>query len=120
YPILRKHFYNSLAKPLPYVSFDGLEHLDKVIEIDQAPIGRPPRSNPVTYINVFSEIRNLYAGLPESKIRGYKIGRFSFNVAGGRCPVCEGGGMKVIEMNFLPDVMVECEGCKGKRYNNAT
>lgn len=120
YPILRKHFYNSLAKPLPYRSIDGLEHLDKVIEIDQAPIGRSPRSNPVTYINVFSEIRNLYAGLPESKIRGYKIGRFSFNVAGGRCPVCEGGGMKVIEMNFLPDVMVECEGCKGKRYNKET
>ena len=120
YPILRKHFYNSLSKPLTYKSIDGLEHLDKVIEIDQAPIGRSPRSNPVTYINVFSEIRNIYAALPESKIRGYKIGRFSFNVAGGRCPVCEGGGMKVIEMNFLPDVMVECEGCQGKRYNKET
>lgn len=120
YPILRKHFYNSLSKPLPYASIEGLEHLDKVIEIDQAPIGRSPRSNPVTYINVFSEIRNIYAALPESKIRGYKIGRFSFNVAGGRCPICEGGGMKVIEMNFLPDVMVECEGCQGKRYNKET
>lgn len=120
YPILRKHFYNSLAKPLPYKKIEGLEFLDKVIEIDQAPIGRSPRSNPVTYINVFSEIRNIYAALPESKIRGYKIGRFSFNVAGGRCPVCEGGGMKVIEMNFLPDVMVECEGCQGKRYNRET
>lgn len=120
YPILRKHFYRSYAKPLPYTSIDGLEHLDKVIEIDQAPIGRSPRSNPVTYINVFTEIRNIFAGLPESKIRGYKVGRFSFNVAGGRCPVCEGGGMKVIEMNFLPDVMVECEGCRGMRYNKET
>jgi len=120
YPILRKHFYNSLSKPLSYKAIEGLEYLDKVIEIDQAPIGRSPRSNPVTYINVFSEIRNIYAALPESKIRGYKIGRFSFNVAGGRCPICEGGGMKVIEMNFLPDVMVECEGCKGKRYNKET
>ncbi|MFZ1229680.1 MAG: excinuclease ABC subunit UvrA, partial [Saprospiraceae bacterium] len=120
YPILRKHFYNSLSKPLPFKAIEGLEYLDKVIEIDQAPIGRSPRSNPVTYINVFSEIRNIYAALPESKIRGYKIGRFSFNVAGGRCPICEGGGMKVIEMNFLPDVMVECEGCKGKRYNKET
>ena len=120
YPILRKHFYNSVAKPLPYQSIEGLEHLDKVIEIDQAPIGRTPRSNPVTYINVFSEIRSIFANLPESKIRGYKVGRFSFNVAGGRCPVCEGGGMRVIEMNFLPDVMVECDSCHGKRYNKET
>ena len=120
YPILRKHFYHSYGKPLPYKSIEGLEHLDKVIEIDQAPIGRSPRSNPVTYINVFTEIRNIFAGLPESKIRGYKVGRFSFNVAGGRCPVCEGAGTKVIEMNFLPDVHVQCEGCRGMRYNKET
>ena len=120
YPILRNHFYNSLGKPLPYKNISGLEHIDKVIEIDQAPIGRSPRSNPVTYINVFTEIRNLYASIPESKIRGYKIGRFSFNVKGGRCEVCEGAGMRVIEMNFLPDVSVPCEACRGKRYNRET
>lgn len=120
YPILRNHFYNSLSRSLPYKSISGLEHLDKVIEIDQAPIGRSPRSNPVTYINVFSEIRYLFASLPESKIRGYKVGRFSFNVVGGRCPECEGGGMKVIEMNFLPDVVVHCEACNGMRYNRET
>lgn len=120
YPILRNHFYNSLGKPLPYQSISGLENIDKVIEIDQAPIGRSPRSNPVTYINVFTEIRNLYAAIPESKIRGYKIGRFSFNVKGGRCEVCEGAGMRVIEMNFLPDVSVLCESCGGKRYNRET
>jgi excinuclease ABC subunit A len=120
YPILQNHFYNSLAKPLEYKAITGLEHIDKVIEIDQAPIGRSPRSNPVTYINVFSEIRNLFASLPESKVRGYPIGRFSFNVKGGRCPECEGAGMKVIEMNFLPDVSIPCETCHGKRYNRET
>ncbi|HQW12782.1 MAG TPA: excinuclease ABC subunit UvrA [Saprospiraceae bacterium] len=120
YPILKHHIYHSLGKPLAYESISGLEYIDKVIEIDQAPIGRSPRSNPVTYINVFSEIRNLYALLPESKVRGYKVGRFSFNVAGGRCSVCEGAGMKVIEMNFLPDVSVPCEACRGKRYNRET
>lgn len=120
YPIMRNHFYKSLARPLKYGSISGLEHIDKVIEIDQAPIGRSPRSNPVTYINVFSEIRNLYASLPESKVRGYKVGRFSFNVVGGRCPECEGAGHKVIEMNFLPDVSIPCTVCHGKRYNRET
>lgn len=120
YPIIRNKLYRSLDKPLPYLSISGLNHVDKVIEIDQTPIGRSTRSNPVTYINVFSDIRNLYVGLPEAKIRGYKPGRFSFNVVGGRCEVCEGGGMKVIEMNFLPDVLVPCEACKGKRYNRET
>lgn len=120
FPIMQQHYYNSLKKPLPYKKIDGLKHVDKVIEIDQSPIGRTPRSNPVTYIDVFSEIRNLFAMVPEAKIRGYKAGRFSFNVKGGRCDVCEGGGMKVIEMNFLPDVYVECEKCRGKRYNRET
>ncbi|MBK7440638.1 MAG: excinuclease ABC subunit UvrA [Bacteroidetes bacterium] len=120
FPIMQQHYYNSLKKPLPYKKIDGLKHIDKVIEIDQSPIGRTPRSNPVTYIDVFSEIRNLFALVPEAKIRGYKAGRFSFNVKGGRCDVCEGGGMKVIEMNFLPDVYVECEKCRGKRYNRET
>ncbi len=120
YPILRQHFYKSLQRPLPYAEIKGLEHLDKVIEIDQSPIGRTPRSNPVTYINVFSEIRNLFTNLPESKIRGYKAGRFSFNVKGGRCETCQGSGQRVIEMNFLPDVYVECETCLGRRYNRET
>ena len=120
YPILRQHFYRSLKKPMPYESILGLEHLDKVIEIDQSPIGRTPRSNPATYTNVFSDIRTIYAGLPEAKIRGYKPGRFSFNVKGGRCEVCEGGGKRVIEMNFLPDVEVDCDGCMGRRYNRET
>lgn len=120
YPILREHFYNSLQRPLPFTGIEGLEHLDKVIEIDQNPIGRTPRSNPATYTGVFTEIRNLFTGLPEAKIRGYKAGRFSFNVKGGRCETCEGAGMKVIEMNFLPDVHVHCEVCNGKRYNRET
>lgn len=120
YPILLAHIYNGVRKPLPYKSIDGLEHLDKVIEIDQSPIGRTPRSNPATYTKVFDEIRSLFAGMPEAQIRGYKAGRFSFNVAGGRCETCRGGGMKVIEMNFLPDVYVECETCNGKRYNRET
>jgi excinuclease ABC subunit A len=120
YPILNAHIYNGVKKPMPYKSIDGLEHLDKVIEIDQSPIGRTPRSNPATYTNVFTEIRSLFASLPEAQIRGYKAGRFSFNVAGGRCEACGGGGLKVIEMNFLPDVYVECETCNGKRYNHET
>jgi len=120
YPILNAHIYNGVKKPMPYKSIEGLEHLDKVIEIDQSPIGRTPRSNPATYTNVFTEIRSLFASLPEAQIRGYKAGRFSFNVAGGRCETCGGGGLKVIEMNFLPDVYVECETCNGKRYNRET
>ncbi|TNE55748.1 MAG: excinuclease ABC subunit UvrA [Bacteroidetes bacterium] len=120
YPILNAHIYNGVKKPMPYTSIKGLEHLDKVIEIDQAPIGRTPRSNPATYTNVFTEIRTLFAALPEAQIRGYKPGRFSFNVVGGRCETCGGGGVKVIEMNFLPDVYVECETCQGKRYNRET
>jgi excinuclease ABC subunit A len=120
YPILQQHFYNSLKRPLPYKKVSGLEHLDKVIEIDQSPIGRTPRSNPATYINVFGDIRKLFSETPEAKIRGYQPGRFSFNVKGGRCEVCEGGGMRVIEMNFLPDVSVPCERCMGRRYNRET
>jgi excinuclease ABC subunit A len=120
YPILRQHFYNSTKKPMPYESIEGLEHLDKVIEIDQSPIGRTPRSNPATYTGVFSDIRNIFSGLPEAKIRGYKPGRFSFNVKGGRCETCEGAGKRVIEMNFLPDVEVDCETCLGRRYNRET
>lgn len=120
YPLLMNHFHQDIRKPLPYKSIDGLEHLDKVIEIDQSPIGRTPRSNPVTYTKVFDEIRSLFAALPESQIRGYKAGRFSFNVAGGKCETCNGGGLKLIEMNFLPDVYVECETCNGKRYNPET
>ncbi|MEZ4961205.1 MAG: excinuclease ABC subunit UvrA [Saprospiraceae bacterium] len=120
YPILRQHFYKSLQRPLPYSEIKGLEHLDKVIEIDQSPIGRTPRSNPATYTNVFTEIRNLFSNLPEAKIRGYKAGRFSFNVKGGRCETCQGSGQRVIEMNFLPDVYVECETCLGRRYNRET
>ena len=120
YPILLAHIYNGVKKPLPYKSIEGLEHLDKVIEIDQSPIGRTPRSNPATYTKVFDEIRSLYAGMAEAQIRGYKAGRFSFNVSGGRCETCRGGGLKMIEMNFLPDVYVECETCNGKRYNRET
>ncbi|NOT37885.1 MAG: excinuclease ABC subunit UvrA [Saprospiraceae bacterium] len=120
YPILRAHFYNSLQRPLQYEKIVGIDNVDKVVEVDQNPIGRTPRSNPATYTGVFTEIRNLFCGLPEAKIRGYKPGRFSFNVAGGRCETCEGGGMRVIEMNFLPDVYVHCETCHGKRYNRET
>ena len=120
YPLLMNHFHQDIRKPLPYKSIEGLDELDKVIEIDQSPIGRTPRSNPVTYTKVFDEIRSLYAALPESQIRGYKAGRFSFNVAGGKCETCNGGGLKLIEMNFLPDVYVECETCNGKRYNPET
>ncbi len=120
YPILSHHFYRSDKKPLPYHSIEGIKHIDKVIEIDQSPIGRTPRSNPATYTKVFDEIRKLYANLPESKIRGYKPGRFSFNVKGGRCETCKGAGLRVIEMNFLPDVYVLCENCQGRRYNRET
>ncbi|MES2690064.1 MAG: excinuclease ABC subunit UvrA [Bacteroidota bacterium] len=120
YPILQQHFYNSHQKPLPYKKIEGLEHVDKVIDIDQSPIGRTPRSNPATYVEVFANIRDLFANLPEAKIRGYKPGRFSFNVKGGRCETCQGAGMRTIEMNFLPDVYVKCETCNGKRYNRET
>lgn len=120
YPILSQHCYDSKQKPLEYKSVKGLEHIDKVIEIDQSPIGRTPRSNPATYCGFFTEIRQLFAAVPEAKIRGYAAGRFSFNVKGGRCDMCEGGGMRVIEMNFLPDVYVHCEKCNGKRYNRET
>ena len=120
YPILRKHFYKSLKNPLPYKKISGLEHIDKVIEIDQSPIGRTPRSNPATYTGVFTFIRSLFANLPEAKIRGYKPGRFSFNVKGGRCEVCKGSGKRIIEMNFLPDVQVDCESCLSRRYNRET
>jgi excinuclease ABC subunit A len=120
YPILSQHFYKSDQKPLPYTSIDGIKNVDKVIEIDQSPIGRTPRSNPATYTKVFDEIRKLFASLPESKIRGYLPGRFSFNVKGGRCETCKGAGLRVIEMNFLPDVYVPCETCHGHRYNRET
>lgn len=120
YPILQQHFFNSLKRPLKYQEVKGLEHLDKVIEIDQSPIGRTPRSNPATYTNVFGDIRKLFADTPEAKIRGYNSGRFSFNVKGGRCEVCEGAGLRTIEMNFLPDVQVHCERCQGRRYNRET
>jgi excinuclease ABC subunit A len=119
-PILNQHYYKSKREPLPYKSIEGLEHIDKIIEVDQSPIGRTPRSNPATYTNLFTDIRSLFAELPESKIRGYKPGRFSFNVKGGRCEDCEGAGMKRIEMDFLPDVHVNCETCKGKRFNRET
>lgn len=119
-PILSQHFYKSVKDPLPYKSFEGLEHIDKVVQVDQSPIGRTPRSNPATYTGVFSDIRDLFTILPESKIRGYKPRRFSFNVKGGRCEECQGGGMKLIEMNFLPDVYVHCDKCNGKRYNRET
>ena len=119
-PILSQKFYRSVKEPLPYDSIEGLEKIDKIIQIDQAPIGRTPRSNPATYTKVFDEIRKLYGELPESKIRNYKAGRFSFNVKGGRCEACKGAGVRVIEMNFLPDVTVLCEECQGKRYNRET
>ncbi len=120
YPILNAHFFNGVKKPAPYKKIEGLEHIDKVIDIDQSPIGRTPRSNPATYTDVFSEIRSLYTKTPEAMIRGYKPGRFSFNVKGGRCETCEGSGLRVIEMSFLPDVYVECETCQGKRFNRET
>lgn len=119
-PILSQHFYRSLTDPLPYKSFKGIEFVDKVISVDQSPIGRTPRSNPATYTGIFSDIRNLFVSLPEAKIRGYKPGRFSFNIKGGRCETCGGNGYKTIEMNFLPDVFVPCEDCHGKRYNRET
>ena len=120
FPILNQYFFNSKTNPLEYEDFDGLKEIDKVIEVDQSPIGRTPRSNPATYTGVFTEIRNLFAQMPESKIRGYDQGRFSFNVKGGRCITCEGAGMRLIEMEFLPDIHVPCETCKGKRYNRET
>lgn len=120
YPILNAHFFNGVKKPQPYKKIEGLENIDKVIEIDQSPIGRTPRSNPATYTDVFSEIRKLYTMTPEAMIRGYKAGRFSFNVSGGRCDTCEGSGVRTIEMSFLPDVYVECETCQGKRFNRET
>lgn len=119
-PILSKKFYRSLEEPLAYNSLEGIEHIDKIVEVSQSPIGRTPRSNPVTYTNIFADIRNLFAGLTESKMRGYKPGRFSFNTAGGRCDTCKGNGYKTLEMNFLPDVLVPCETCGGKRYNRET
>ena len=120
YPILNKHFYRAVQEPLPYKSIEGLENIDKIVDVDQTPIGRTPRSNPATYTGVFGDIRTLFSELPEAKIRGYKPGRFSFNVKGGRCETCQGGGLKVIEMNFLPDVYVHCETCNGKRFNRET
>lgn len=120
YPILNAHYFNGVKKPMPYKSIKGLEHIDKVIDINQSPIGRTPRSNPATYTKTFDEIRSLFAKVPEAMIRGYKPGRFSFNVTGGRCETCKGGGLRVIEMNFLPDVYVECETCQGKRFNRET
>ncbi|MBT3588948.1 MAG: excinuclease ABC subunit UvrA [Flavobacteriaceae bacterium] len=120
YPILNAYFFNGVKKPMPYKKIDGLKNIDKVIDINQSPIGRTPRSNPATYTGVFSEIRNLFSKVPEAMIRGYKPGRFSFNVTGGRCETCRGGGLRVIEMNFLPDVYVECETCQGKRFNRET
>ena len=119
-PILAKHFYRALREPLPYDSIEGIEHIDKIVDVDQSPLGRTPRSNPATYTGVFADIRNLFVDLPEAKIRGYKPGRFSFNVTGGRCEACSGNGYKTLEMNFLPDVMVPCEVCHGKRYNRET
>ena len=120
FPLLNQRFYRSRTEPLPYKKIEGLEHLDKVIEVDQSPIGRTPRSNPATYTGVFTEIRDLFSQLPEAKIRGYKTGRFSFNVKGGRCETCEGAGLRLIEMEFLPDIYIPCETCKGKRYNRET
>ncbi|MFZ0490856.1 MAG: excinuclease ABC subunit UvrA, partial [Salegentibacter sp.] len=120
YPIMNAHYFNGVKVPKPYTSIKGLDHIDKVIDINQSPIGRTPRSNPATYTGVFSEIRSLFAKTPEALIRGYKPGRFSFNVKGGRCETCKGGGLRVIEMNFLPDVYVECETCQGKRFNRET
>ena len=120
YPILNAYFFNGVKRPMPYHKIDGLKHIDKVIDINQSPIGRTPRSNPATYTGVFAEIRSLFSKVPEAMIRGYKPGRFSFNVTGGRCENCKGGGLRVIEMNFLPDVYVECENCQGKRFNRET
>jgi excinuclease ABC subunit A len=120
FPILNQHFFNSRTEPLPYKKIEGLKLIDKVIEVDQSPIGRTPRSNPATYTGVFTDIRDLFSQMPEAKIRGYKTGRFSFNVKGGRCETCEGAGLRLIEMEFLPDVYVPCETCKGKRYNRET
>ncbi|HXB11138.1 MAG TPA: excinuclease ABC subunit UvrA, partial [Bacteroidia bacterium] len=120
YPIISKFLYKSDSKPLGYSSIQGIQYIDKIVEVDQSPIGRTPRSNPATYVNVFSDIRNLFAAIPESKIRGYQPGRFSFNVKGGRCETCKGAGLKSIEMNFLPDVYVLCDECNGKRYNRET
>lgn len=119
-PILSQHFYRSLKKPLPFEKVEGIDYIDKVVNVDQTPIGRTPRSNPATYTGVFSDIRALFVNLPEAKIRGYKPGRFSFNVKGGRCEACGGNGYKTVEMNFLPDVYVPCEVCRGKRYNRET
>ena len=119
-PILSQKFYHSITEPLPYASIEGIENIDKIVTVDQSPLGRTPRSNPATYTGVFTDIRNLFVNLPEAKIRGYKPGRFSFNVAGGRCEVCKGNGYKTIEMNFLPDVLVPCEECHGRRYNRET
>ena len=120
YPIMNAYYFNGVKKPMPYATIQGLEHIDKVIDINQSPIGRTPRSNPATYTGVFGEIRSLFSKTPEAAIRGYKPGRFSFNVKGGRCETCQGGGLRVIEMNFLPDVFVECETCNGKRFNRET
>ncbi|MDP5062851.1 MAG: excinuclease ABC subunit UvrA, partial [Maribacter sp.] len=120
YPIMNAHYFNGVKKPMPYKKIKGLEHIDKVIDINQSPIGRTPRSNPATYTGLFGEIRSLFAKTTEASIRGYKPGRFSFNVKGGRCETCQGGGLRVIEMNFLPDVYVECETCNGKRFNRET
>ena len=120
YPILNKYIYRGVKEPMPYKKITGLKYIDKVIDIDQSPIGRTTRSNPATYTGVFSEIRSLFAKTPEAAIRGYKPGRFSFNVKGGRCETCQGGGVRIIEMNFLPDVHVECETCQGKRFNRET
>jgi excinuclease ABC subunit A len=120
YPVLSRHFYKSLLQPLAYDSISGLEFVDKVIDIDQSPLGRTPRSNPATYTGVFSDIRKIFEQTPESKIRGYRAGRFSFNVKGGRCETCQGAGLQTIEMNFLPDVYVLCKDCNGKRYNRET
>ena len=120
HPILSRHFYRSSAQPLDYESLDGIKNIDKVIEVDQSPLGRTPRSNPATYTGVFTDIRKLFEQIPESKIRGYKAGRFSFNVKGGRCETCQGAGVQTIEMNFLPDVYVHCKDCNGKRYNRET
>ena len=119
-PILSKYFYRALKRPMPYESIEGLKLIDKVVNVDQSPLGRTPRSNPATYTGVFADIRSLFVGLPEAKIRGYKPGRFSFNVKGGRCETCGGNGYKTIEMNFLPDIQVPCEECHGKRYNRET
>ena len=119
-PILSHHFYRALKRPMPYQAIEGIDNIDKIVNVDQSPLGRTPRSNPATYTGVFSDIRSLFVSLPEAKIRGYKPGRFSFNVKGGRCEACGGNGYKTIEMNFLPDVMVPCEVCHGKRYNRET